>query len=96
MNFRLQRSDWEFYIKTKFPLEENSKIERKEVGEEIKELNECENCVNVFYDDLVLSKGQNRDQFFIGGKHENLDIFCLYQSDFDLPKRTIKEIVTKK
>ena len=45
LNFHLRMNDWEIYIKTKIPPEENSQIERKEVGEEIKELNECENLL---------------------------------------------------
>ena len=30
------------------------------------------------------------DQFFIRGRHNNLDIYYLSQSYFDLPKRTIR------
>ena len=36
------------------------------------------------------SKSKYIDQFFIRGRHNNLDIYYLSESYFDLPKRTIR------
>ena len=80
------------YIITKSPPEQytNSKIKIKEISDEIKPLNEYENGIIVFDDILGSSNSRFIDQFFIRGRHNNLDIFYLSQSYFDLPKRTIR------
>ena len=39
---------------------------------------------------LVSSNSRFKDQFFIKGRHNYLDIFYLSQSYFDLPKKTIR------
>ena len=39
---------------------------------------------------FVPSNSRDLDQFFIKGRHNNLDIYYLSQSYFDLPKRTIR------
>ena len=39
---------------------------------------------------MGLSNSKNIDQFFIRGRHNNLEIYYLSQSYFDLPKRTIR------
>ena len=84
--------DRDIYIITKSPLEQytDSKIKIKEINGEIKPLNEYENGIIVF--DYVLGSTNSRfiDQFFIRGRHNNLDIYYLSQSYFDLPKRTIR------
>ena len=79
------------YIITKSPPEQctNSKIRIKEISDEIKHLNEYENGIIVFDDILGSSNSKFRDQFFIRGRHNNLDIYYLSQSYFDLLKRTI-------
>ena len=84
--------DRDIHIITKSPPEQytNSKIEIKEITDEIKPLNEYENGVIVFDDILGLSNSRFIDQFFIRGRHNNLDIYYLSQSYFDLPKRTIR------
>ena len=84
--------DRDIYIITKSPTEQynNSKIKIKEIGDEIKPLNEYENGIIVFYDILGSSNSKFIDQFFIRGRHNNLDIYYLSQSYFDLPKRTIR------
>ena len=82
----------DIYIITKSPPEQytNSKIKIKEIGDEIKSLNEYENGIIVFDDILDSSNSRFIDQFFIRGRHNNLDIYYLSQSYFDLPKRTIR------
>ena len=85
-------SDRDIYIITKSPLEQytNSKIKIKEISDEIKPLNEYENGIIVFDDVLGSTNSRFIDQFFIRGRHNNLDIYYLSQSYFDLPKRTIR------
>ena len=84
--------DRDIYIITKSPPEQytNSKIKIKEISNEIKPLNEYENGIIVFDDILGSSNSRFIDQFFIRGRHSNLDIYYLSQSYFDLPKRTIR------
>ena len=84
--------DRDIYIITKSPPEQytNSKIKIKEIGDEIKPLNEYENGILVFDDVLGSSNSRDIDQFFIRGRHNNLAIYYLSQSYFDLPKRTIR------
>ena len=85
-------SDRDIYKITKSPPEQysNSKIKIKELSDEIKPLNEYENGIIVFDDILGSSNSRFIDQFFIRGRHNNLDIYYLSQSYFDLPKRTIR------
>ena len=81
-----------FYIVTKSPPEQysNSKIKLNELGEKIKPLNDCENAIVVFEDILGSSRSKYIDQFFITGRHNNLDICNLSQLYFGLPKKTIR------
>ena len=85
-------SNRDIYIITKSPPEQfsSSKIKVKEINDEIKPLNEYENGIIVFDDILGSSNSRFVDQFFIRGRHNNLDIYYLSQSYFDLPKRTIR------
>ena len=85
-------SDRDIYIITKSPPEQytNSKIKIKEISDEIKPLNEYENGIIVFADVLGSTNSRFIHQFFIRGRHNNLDIYYLSQSYFDLPKRTIR------
>ena len=62
----------------------------KEKSDEIEPSNEYEKAIIVFDDILGSSKSRYIDQFFIRGRHNNLDIYYLSQSYFDLPKRTIR------
>ena len=82
----------DIYIITKSPPEQytNSKIKIKGINDEIKPLNENENGIIVFDDSLGSSNSRFIDQFFIRGRHNNLDIYYLSQSYFDLSKRTIR------
>ena len=84
--------DRDIYIINKSPPEQytNSKIKIKEITDEINHLNEYENGIIVFDDILGSSNSRFIDQFFIRGRHNNLDIYYLSQSYFDLPKRTIR------
>ena len=74
--------DRDNYIITKSNPEQytNSKIKTKEIGDEIKPLNEYENGIIVFDDILGSSNSRFIDQFFIRGRHNNLDIYYLSQS----------------
>ena len=85
-------SDKDIYIITKSPPEQytNSKIKIKKISDEIKPLYEYENGIIVFNDVLGSSNSRFIDQYFIRGRHNNLDIYYLSQSYFDLPKRTIR------
>ena len=85
-------SDRDIYIITKSPPEQytNSKIKIKEISDQIKPLNEYENGIIVFDDVLGSTNSRFIDQFFIRGRHNNLDFYYLSQSYFDLPKRTIR------
>ena len=87
-----RRSDRDIYKISKSPPEQysNSKIKIKEINDEIKPLNEYENGIIVFDDILGSSNSRFIDQFFIRGRHNNLDFRYLSQSYFDLPKRTIR------
>ena len=85
-------SNRDIYIITKSPPEQysNSKIKIKEISDEIKPLNEYENCVIVFDDILGSTNSNYINQYFIRGRHNFLDIYYLSQSYFDLPKRSIR------
>ena len=84
--------DRDIYIITKSPPQQytNSKIKIKEISDETKPLNEYESGIIVFDDILGSSNSGFIDQFFIRGRHNNIDIYYLSQSYFDLPKRTIR------
>ena len=84
--------NWDVYITTKSPRDQysNSKIKVKEVSAEIKPVSEYENGIIVFDDILGSSNSKFIDQYFIRGRQNNLDIYYLLQSYFDLPKRTIR------
>ena len=90
--------DRDFYIITKSRPEQytNSKIKIKEISDEIKPLNEYGNSIIVFDDILGSSNSRFIDQFFIRGLHNNVDIYYLSQSYFDLPKITIRNNSNKK
>ena len=68
--------DRDIYIITKSPPEQytNSKIKIKDLCDAIKPLNEYKNGIIVFDDILDTSNSRFIDQFFIRGRHNNLDI----------------------
>ena len=61
----------------------------KESTEEIKLLSEYEIAIRIFVVILVSSNSRSMDQFSKRGRHINLDISYLSQSDFGLPNRSI-------
>ena len=81
--------DRDIYIITKSPLEQysNTKLKIKEIGEEIKPLNEYQKAIIVFDDILGSSNSRYIDQFFIGGRHNNLHKHYQSQSYFSLPTK---------
>ena len=85
---RIQNRD--IYIITKSPpeLPSNSNIKTKEISDESEPLSEYENAIIVFDDILGSSKNRHLDQLFIRGRHNDLDLYYLSQSCFDLTKRT--------
>ena len=97
LKFLSRIPDRDFCIITKSPTEQytKSKIKIKEISDENKPLKEYENGIVGFDDILGSSNSRFIDRFFIRGRHNNLDIYYLSQSFFDLPKRTIRNISTK-
>ena len=65
------------YIITKSPPEQYSisKIEIKEVSDEINTLSEYEKAIIVFDDILGSSNSKLLHQYFIRGRHNDLDIY---------------------
>ena len=80
------------FIIIKSPPEQysNSKIIFKEITDENKPLSEHENAIIVFDDILGSWNSGLVDHFFIGGQHNDSDIYYLLQSYSDLPKKTIR------
>ena len=97
LKFLSRMPDRDIYIITKSPPEQytTSKIKIREMSDEIKPLNEYENKIIVFDDILGSSNSRFIDQFFIRGRHNNLDIYYLSQFYFDLPKRTLRNSSNK-
>ena len=71
----LRTPDRDIYKMTKSPPEQysNSRIRLEEIGDEIKPVNEYKNGIIVFDDILGLSNSRFIGQFFIRGRHNNLD-----------------------
>ena len=84
--------DRDIYIITKSSpkLYSNSKIKRKGISGETKLLSEYESAIIVFDDIRGSSNSKHVDQYFIRGRHNDIDIYYLSQSYFGLPKRTIR------
>ena len=92
LNILSRISDRDIFIVTESPPEQssNAKIKPKEKEEEITPLCEYKNVIIVFHGILGSSNSRYMDQFFKRGRLNNLDYYCLSQSYFDLPKRTIR------
>ena len=56
---------------------------------EDRRVQDFQNCCVVF-DDMLNSNQKLIDPFFTRGRHNDLDVYYLSQSYFDLPKRTIR------
>ena len=89
---RLDNPEQKICIITKSP-EQYNKIEIEDVSVEEdlgdKSIQDFQNCCVVF-DDMLDSNQKLIDPFFTRGRHNDLDVYYLSQSYFDLPKRTIR------
>ena len=89
---RLDNPEQKICIITRSP-EQYNKIEREDVSVEEdlgdKSIQDFQNCCVVF-DDMLDSNQKLTDPFFTRGRHNDLDVYYLSQSYFDLPKRTIR------
>ena len=89
---RLDNPEPKIRIITRSP-EQYSKneIEDVSVEEDLEDrtLQDFQNCCVVF-DDMLDSNQKLIDPFFTRGRHNDLDVYYLSQSYFDLPKRTIR------
>ena len=89
---RLDNPEQKICIITRSP-EQYNKIEIEDVSVEEdlgdKSIQDFQNCCVVF-DDMFDSNQKLIDPFFTRGRHNDLDVYYLSQSYFDLPKRTIR------
>ena len=89
---RLDNPEQKICIITRSP-EQYNKIEIEDVSVEEdlgdKSIQDFQNCCVVF-DDMLDSNQKLRDPLFTRGRHNDLDVYYLSQSYFDLPKRTIR------
>ena len=89
---RLDNPEQNICIITRSP-EQYNKIEIEDVSVEEdlgdKSIQDFQNCCVVF-DDMLDSNQKLIDPFFTRGRHNDLDVYYLSQSYFDLPKRTIR------
>ena len=89
---RLDNPEQKICIITRSP-EQYNKIEIEDVSVEEdlgdKSIQDFQNCCVVF-DDRLDSNQKLVDPFFTRGKHNDLDVYYLSQSYFDLSKRTIR------
>ena len=89
---RLDNPEQKICIITRSP-EQYNKIEIEDVSVdedlEDKSIQDFQNCCVVF-DDMLDTSQKLIDPFFTRGRHNDLDVYYLSQSYFDLPKRTIR------
>ena len=89
---RLDNPEQKICIITRSP-EQYNKIEIEDVSVEEdlgdKSIQDFQNCCVVF-DDMLDSNRKLIDPFFTRGRDNDLDVYYLSQSYFDLPKRTIR------
>ena len=89
---RLDNPEQKICIITRSPEQYNKlEIEDVSVDEDLedKSIQDFQNCCVVF-DDMLDTSQKIIDPFFTRGRHNDLDVFYLSQSYFDLPKRTIR------
>ena len=90
---KIDRPNEQIVIITRSP--EQYKILNSEIDLRIEEdleqrgVKDFEGCVVVF-DDMLDSNQKLIDPFFTRGRHNDLDVYYLAQSYFDLPKRSIR------
>ena len=89
---RLDDNTRKIHIITRSP-EQYNKIEIEDISVEEdledKSIQDFQNCCVVF-DDMLDTSQKLIDPFFTRGRHNDLDVYYLSQSYFDLPKRTIR------
>ena len=92
LKLRSRIPNQDIIIFTKSPPEEycSSEINIKEIAEEVKPLSEYVSAIGVFDDILSSTNNRDTEKFFIGGRHNYLDIYYPSHSFFDLPKRTVR------
>ena len=89
---RLYDKEKEIHIITRSPNQyEDFELEYIVIEEHLedKSIQDFQNCCVVF-DDMLDSNQKLIDPFFTRGRHNDLDVYYLSQSYFDLPKRTIR------
>ena len=89
---RLYDKEKEIHIITRSPNQyEDFELEDIVIEEHLedKSIQDFQNCCVVF-DDMLDSNQKLIDPFFTRGRHNDLDVYYLSQSYFDLPKRTIR------
>ena len=89
---RLDDNTRKIHIITRSPEQYNKmEIEDVSVDEDLedKSIQDFQNCCVVF-DDMLGTSQKLIDPFFTRGRHNDLDVYYLSQSYFDLPKRTIR------
>ena len=89
---RLYDKEKQIHLITRSPGQNtNTEIEDISVEEDLgdKSIQDYQNCCVVF-DDMLDSNQKLIDPFFTRGRHNDLDVYYLSQSYFDLPKRTIR------
>ena len=89
---RLDNPKQQIKIITRSPEQyENIQLEDVSVEDDLEDrtIQDFQNCCVVF-DDMLDSNQKLLDPFFTRGRHNDLDVYYLSQSYFDLPKRTIR------
>ena len=89
---RLDNPEQKIRIITRSPEQyTNIQLEDVSVEEDLSDrtVQDFQNCCVVF-DDMLDSNQKLYDPFFTRGRHNDLDVYYLAQSYFDLPKRTIR------
>ena len=61
-----------------------------ETSNELKPINKYKGSVVIFDDMLGAQNCSQVDEFFTRGRHEDLDVYCLSQSYFALPRQSIR------
>ena len=89
---RVYDKEKQIHIITRSPGQyENIQLEDVSVEEDLEDrtIQDFQNCCVVF-DDMLDSNQKLIDPVFTRGRHNDLDVYYLSQSYFDLPKRTIR------
>ena len=92
---RLDDNTRKIHIITRSPEQySNIEIEQVKVEEDLedKSIQDFQNCCVVF-DDMLDTSQKLIDPFFTRGRHNDLDVYYLSQSNFDLPKEQLETIV---